>query len=90
MFPEELPRRLIRMFAYVGETILDPFLGSGTTSLAARNLSRNSAGYEINSKFVPIIKKKLNVGAVSEAIGKCAPRNLKEWRDYYFRHVKPK
>lgn len=61
MFPEELPRRLIRMFSYVGDTVLDPFLGSGTTSLAAKNLSRNSVGYEINSKFTPIIKNKLKV-----------------------------
>ncbi|MBN1561194.1 thermonuclease family protein [candidate division KSB1 bacterium] len=60
MFPEELPARLIRMFAFVGDTVLDPFLGSGTTSLAARNLNRNSAGYEINSEFVAIIKQKLN------------------------------
>ncbi len=36
MFPEELPRRLIKMFSFVGETILDPFAGSGTTSLAAK------------------------------------------------------
>jgi DNA modification methylase len=61
MFPEELPRRLIRMFSYVGDTVLDPFLGSGTTSLAAKNLSRNSVGYEISSKFTPIIKSKLKV-----------------------------
>ncbi len=61
MFPEELPRRLIRMFSFVGDTVLDPFLGSGTTSLAAQSLSRNSVGYEINSKFVPIIKNKLRV-----------------------------
>ncbi len=61
MFPEELPRRLIRMFSFVGDTVLDPFLGSGTTSLAANNLSRNSVGYEINPKFVPIIKNKLKV-----------------------------
>jgi site-specific DNA-methyltransferase (adenine-specific) len=61
MFPEELPRRLIRMFSFVGDTVLDPFLGSGTTSLAAKNLSRNSVGYEINPKFVPIIKHKLKV-----------------------------
>ncbi len=60
MFPEELPRRLIRMFSFVGDTVLDPFMGSGTTSLAAKNLSRNSVGYEINSTFVPIIKNKLN------------------------------
>jgi site-specific DNA-methyltransferase (adenine-specific) len=61
MFPEELPRRLIRMFSFVGDVILDPFLGSGTTSLAAKNLNRNSVGYEINPKFVPIIKHKLKV-----------------------------
>jgi site-specific DNA-methyltransferase (adenine-specific) len=60
MFPEELPRRLIKMFTFVGDVILDPFLGSGTTALAAKNLDRNSAGYEINKDYLPIIKEKLN------------------------------
>lgn len=59
MFPEELPRRLIKMFAFVGDTVLDPFLGSGTTALAAKNLDRNSVGYEINSEFIPLIKEKV-------------------------------
>ncbi len=59
MFPEELPRRLIKMFAFAGDTILDPFAGSGTTSLAAKNLQRNSVAYEINNEFIPLIKKKL-------------------------------
>jgi site-specific DNA-methyltransferase (adenine-specific) len=62
VFPEELPARLIKMFSFSGETVLDPFLGSGTTSLAARNLGRNSVGYEINGDFISIIKGKLNVG----------------------------
>lgn len=61
MFPEELPKRLIKMFSFVGDTVLDPFLGSGTTSLAAKNLSRNSIGYEINQKFIHTIKQKLEV-----------------------------
>ncbi len=61
MFPEELPARLIRMFSFSGDIVLDPFLGSGTTSMAARNLGRNSIGYEINQSFMPIIKQKLNV-----------------------------
>jgi len=61
MFPEELPKRLIKMFSFVGDTVLDPFLGSGTTSLAAKNLSRNSVGYEINEDFLPIIKEKLGL-----------------------------
>jgi len=61
MFPEELPKRLIKMFSFVGETVLDPFLGSGTTSLAAKKLQRNSIGYEINEEFLPIIKEKLGI-----------------------------
>lgn len=61
MFPEELPRRLIKMFSFVNETVFDPFAGSGTTLLAAKNLGRNSIGYEINKNFIPIIKNKLNV-----------------------------
>ncbi len=61
MFPEELPKRLIKMFSFVGETILDPFLGSGTTSLAAKKLNRNSIGYEINEDFLQIIKEKLDI-----------------------------
>jgi site-specific DNA-methyltransferase (adenine-specific) len=59
MFPEELPKRLIRMFSFVGDTVLDPFLGSGTTCLAAKNLNRNSVGYEINKDFLPAIRGKI-------------------------------
>lgn len=58
-FPEELPKRLIKMFSFVGDTVLDPFLGSGTTSLAALNLSRNSIGYEINPEYRDTIKQRL-------------------------------
>lgn len=64
MFPEELPKRLIRMFTFVGDTVVDPFLGSGTTSLAARNLARNSIGYEINPKFLPHIESKLGIDSL--------------------------
>lgn len=61
VFPEELPRRLIKMFSFVGETVLDPFAGSGTTSLSAKNLGRNSVSFEINPEFIPTIKEKLEV-----------------------------
>ena len=61
MFPVELPRRLIRMFSFAGETVLDPFLGSGTTALAARELGRSSVGYEVNADFLPVIKRKLGI-----------------------------
>ena len=56
MFPEELPKRLIKMFAFVGDTVLDPFLGSGTTTLTAKNLNITSVGYEINPDFLPLIE----------------------------------
>lgn len=61
MYPCELPRRLIKMFSFVGDTVLDPFIGSGTTSLAAKKLDRNSIGYEINEDFLPVIREKLSV-----------------------------
>jgi len=47
-FPYELPFRLIKAYSFIGETVLDPFLGSGTTLVAARNMKRNGIGYEIN------------------------------------------
>ena len=51
VFPEEIPKRLIKMFSFVGDTVLDPFMGSGTTALAAYHIGRNSIGYELNPKF---------------------------------------
>jgi DNA modification methylase len=59
MFPDELPRRLMRMFSFDGETVLDPFLGSGTTIKVALELGRNAIGYEVQPEFLPIIRGKL-------------------------------
>lgn len=58
-FPEKLPYRIIKLFSYKGETVLDPFVGSGTTMKVARKLGRNSIGIEIKKSLIPIIKKKL-------------------------------
>jgi DNA modification methylase len=62
MFPEELPRRLIKMFTFQGDTVLDPFLGSGTTVKAALDLGRNAVGYEINPDFLQAIPQKIGGG----------------------------
>ena len=51
-FPYELPYRIIKAFSYVSETVLDPFLGSGTTAKAAADLQRNSVGYEIAPEII--------------------------------------
>lgn len=61
-FPEELAYRIIKLFSYVDEIILDPFLGSGTTMKVAKKLKRNSIGIEIIKDLEPIIVKKLGIG----------------------------
>jgi DNA modification methylase len=60
-FPEEIPRRLIKLFTMVGETVLDPFLGSGTTLKVARELGRKGIGYEIDIELKDVIKEKLGL-----------------------------
>ncbi len=60
-FPEEIPRRLIKLYSYVGETVLDPFLGSGTTVKMAMKLGRNSWGFEKDARLRGMIEKKLGV-----------------------------
>ena len=59
VFPEELPKRLIKMFSFLGDTVCDPFMGSGTTALAAQNLGRHSVGYELNKDFRSFYKEKV-------------------------------
>lgn len=68
MFPEELPERLIRMFSFVGDTVLDPFLGSGTTAKVALQNGRSAVGYEYNEAFIDIIREKLGVGGERPAL----------------------
>jgi len=60
-FPEEIPYRLIKLFSYVGETVLDPFAGSGTTNKVSAMLGRNSVGYEIDVELYEVIKQKLGL-----------------------------
>jgi DNA modification methylase len=58
-YPIEIPRRLIRMFSFVGDTVLDPFAGTGTTALAAAQNGRNSVSIEIDPTYVDIIEERL-------------------------------
>jgi len=66
-FPEEIPKRLIKLFSFHGETVLDPFLGSGTTMKVAQELGRSSWGYEIDRGLKKIIRQKLENSRQSDS-----------------------
>ncbi|MDR2772676.1 MAG: site-specific DNA-methyltransferase [Elusimicrobiota bacterium] len=59
IMPEEIVRRCVRLFTFVGDVVLDPFAGSGTTLKVAKELGRNFVGYEISKSYEDIIKLKL-------------------------------
>lgn len=58
-FPEEIPYRLIRLYSYPGELVLDPFLGSGQTSKVAKALGRRYVGYEVIPAYIELAKRRL-------------------------------
>ena len=65
-FPLDVPRRLIRMFSFAGDTVVDPFGGTGTTALAALETGRNSISVEIEPSYVDLIEERLNaLGSVT-------------------------
>lgn len=66
-YPDEVAERLIRMFSVKGETVLDPFLGSGTTVKAAILNDRNSIGYEIDPKILPLLSGKIEKAKIDKA-----------------------
>ncbi|HEY52944.1 MAG TPA: site-specific DNA-methyltransferase [Caldilineae bacterium] len=72
-FPLELPRRLIELYTYEGDVVLDPFLGSGSTAIAALTSGRHYVGYEINQDYVELARKRI-AGVVGQETSK--PGNL--------------
>jgi DNA modification methylase len=70
-YPEALADRLIRMFSFVGDTVLDPFSGTGTTTIAAIGCGRNSIGYEIDDHYVSLARRRISdktSGLLSHAV----------------------
>jgi DNA modification methylase len=59
-YPNELGERLIRMFSFVGDTVLDPFLGTGTTAIAAARTGRNSVGFEVDPHYFDLAQKRVS------------------------------
>ncbi len=70
-FPEELVERLIRLYSYWDETVLDPFLGTGTTAVVAKRLRRNCIGYEIDLELREVIEERLGLklGTLTKYLG---------------------
>jgi site-specific DNA-methyltransferase (adenine-specific) len=58
-FPEELPYRLIQLYSFTDDIILDPFMGSGTTAVSAIKSQRNYVGYEINKDYIDLANKRI-------------------------------
>jgi DNA modification methylase len=59
-YPNELAERLVRMFSFVGDTVLDPFLGTGTTAIAAAKTGRHSIGFEIDERYFDLAQKRVS------------------------------
>lgn len=64
-YPEALAERLIRMFSFVGDTVLDPFMGTGTTAVAAAQWGRNSIGIEIDPHYFEMAERRIRNAAQS-------------------------
>ena len=59
-FPEELPKRLIEFYSFEGNVILDPFIGSGTTAMAALNSNRHFVGFELEKEYADLANQRIH------------------------------
>jgi DNA modification methylase len=84
-YPMELAERLIRMFSFVGDTVLDPFMGTGTTNVAASQWGRNSIGIEVDEHYFGIAQRRIahatadlfGAATVETVIPQTRPQNVK-------------
>ena len=65
-FPLELPRRAIELYTFSSEIVLDPFIGTGSTAIAAKNANRHYVGYEVSSEYVELARQRLTVHPTSK------------------------
>ncbi|WP_299234704.1 DNA-methyltransferase [Natronomonas sp.] len=79
-YPFEIPYRLISMYSVYGDTVLDPFWGTGTTSFAAMVAGRNSVGYELDEEFVRLFKQR--VGDIPEYSREVVKQRLDDHKEF--------
>lgn len=70
-FPLEIPRRLIRMFSFTGDTVVDPFAGTGTTALAASECGRHSISVEVEPDYVKLMRRRLDDVPLGATVDYC-------------------
>ena len=63
-FPVELPRRLIELYTFEDDLVLDPFLGSGSTAVAAVETGRHFVGYELDGSYIELAERRVREGAI--------------------------
>ncbi len=89
-FPFEVPFRLVNMFSVKGDTVLDPFVGTGTTLLAAMSSGRNSIGYEIEKSFAPIIQNTLTSDSSLEIINNAVRNRIVSHKEFVKKRIDEK
>jgi DNA modification methylase len=67
-YPVEVPRRLVRMFSFTGDTVVDPFAGTGSTALAAMETGRHSVSVEIDPRYVDIMEQRMRKAVISAMV----------------------
>lgn len=70
-FPIALPKKIIELFTHKGELVLDPFVGSGTTLVAAQDCERNAVGFDLNEKYIKLAKSRIREDTATAAIAIC-------------------
>src|SRR5579859_1434787 len=63
-FPISLPKHVIKLLSHEGELVVDPFVGSGTTLLAARDMNRNAVGFDLQKKYVELAQSRVETGGM--------------------------
>jgi DNA modification methylase len=83
-FPISLARKVIELFTHKGELVLDPFVGSGTTLVAAADVNRNAAGFDLQQKYIELCERRLAQGSLLNEVKQFAIQDDARYISHYF------